>query len=140
MYTSSIIATFTSILVLTSASPSALHLKACSPAVVNVTVKSSPLNSNNLQASAIQVIVGEFGCNEDPKICIGNDGFSPCQASMLSISPWGNTVDINNVECQGFYDIAMECPATGWFTVGNPAILSTTGTENISVVICTFVD
>ncbi|KAF8851427.1 hypothetical protein BDZ45DRAFT_679132 [Acephala macrosclerotiorum] len=134
MYTSSIITAFASILALTSAAPApGRTLSARSAPVVDVLVQSSLLNAANVNAHAIQVVLGEI------KVCLGDAGFPPCQLSKMSISPFGNTTDITKVECQGFTDTKATVPASGIFTSAYPAILSSTSTVAVGSVLCDFI-
>ncbi|KUJ12560.1 uncharacterized protein LY89DRAFT_673518 [Mollisia scopiformis] len=134
MYTSSIIAAFTTVLALASAVPApARQIQARAAPVVDVLVQTSPLNSANVQASAVQVILGEV------KVVIGNSGFSPSQASKLSISPFGATTDITTVECQAFSDTKGEIPVSGIFSSAYPAILSSTATVPVGSIICEYI-
>jgi hypothetical protein len=53
---------------------------------------------------AIQVVIGET------KVCIGDNGFAPCQATKLSITPNDATVDLTKVVCNAFSDTGATYP------------------------------
>lgn len=57
---------------------------------------------------AIQAVIGEI------KVCIGDNGFAPCEALSLSISPNDATVDLTTVFCQAFSDTEGEYPIGGF--------------------------
>ncbi|KAE8442540.1 hypothetical protein EG329_003255 [Mollisiaceae sp. DMI_Dod_QoI] len=134
MHSSSIIAVFASILALTTATPTpARTLTARDIPVVDVLVQTSPANDATVTAHAIQVQLGVV------KVCLGDNGFPPCQLSKLSISPFGNTVDITEVECQAFTDVKGTVPASGIFTSAYPAVLAQTTTVPVGSVICNYI-
>jgi hypothetical protein len=53
---------------------------------------------------AIQAVIGEV------KSCIGDNGFPPCEALSLSISPNDATVDLTTVSCTAFSDTEATYP------------------------------
>jgi hypothetical protein len=118
MYAPTLITVFTSIFALATAAPASVVAR--QPASVDVLVQSSPFSSSNLNAHAIQVILNEV------KVCLGDNGFPPCELFKLSISPFGNTTDITKVHCQGFSDTKGQTPIGSPFTSAYPAVLSYT--------------
>jgi hypothetical protein len=53
---------------------------------------------------AIQAVIGQV------KVCIGDNGSAPCQATALSISPNDATVDLTTVYCTAYSDTGATYP------------------------------
>jgi hypothetical protein len=76
---------------------------------------------------AIQAVIGEV------KVCIGDNGFAPCQATKLSISPNDATVDLTKVFCKAYSDTAATYPL-GAFGVYDE--LDFGGVTGVGSVVC----
>jgi len=99
---SSIIAALMAIATITLATP----IKPRDTAHIDVFITEATSDSH-----AVQAVIGET------KVLIGDNGFSPVQATALSISPNDATVDINTVFCKAFSDTDATYPI-GSFGVG----------------------
>jgi hypothetical protein len=53
---------------------------------------------------AIQAVIGQV------KVCIGDNGSAPCQATALSISPNDATVNLTTVYCTAYSDTGAAYP------------------------------
>jgi hypothetical protein len=78
---------------------------------------------------AIQIEIGNL------KVCIGDNGFAPCLATELSISPFGANIDTTYVTCEAFTDTAGTQPI-GSFTSAN--VLYFAGVTAVGSVSCDF--
>jgi hypothetical protein len=93
MHSSSIITALVAIAGVVAAIPTAN--KARDVPVLDVFVSEATQDSH-----AIQVEVGDL------KVCIGDNGSAPCFATELSISPYGANIDVTQVSCEAFTDVA----------------------------------
>jgi hypothetical protein len=93
MHSSSIITALIAFAGIVSAVPTAM--KARDVPVIDVFISEATQDSH-----ASQVEIGVL------KVLIGDNGFAPAFATELSISPWGANVDITQVSCDAFTDVA----------------------------------
>ena len=122
MHSSTISASLIALAGIVSATPT--NIPARDVPVLDVFVSEATQDSH-----AIQIEIGNL------KVCIGDNGFAPCLATELSISPFGANIDTTYVTCEAFTDTAGTQPI-GSFTSANALYFA--GVTAVGSVSCDF--
>lgn len=122
MHSSTIIASLVALAGIVSAIPA--NTQARDVPVLDVFVSEATQDSH-----AIQVEIGNL------KVCIGDNGFAPCLATELSISPFGANIDTTQVTCEAFTDTAGT-QSIGSFTSADALYFA--GVTTVGSVSCDF--